>query len=39
MHDAREWYHVDSAGNVETVNADNEPNSAKGIGKGTYNMR
>ena len=35
----RAWYHVDAAGNVETVNAGNDPNTAKGIGKGTYHVR
>ena len=32
----RAWYNIDAAGNISTVSNNNEPNNAKGLGKGTH---
>ena len=32
----RAWYNIDAQGNISTVSHGNEPNNAKGIGKGTH---
>ena len=32
----RAWYNIDAQGNISTVSNGNEPNNAKGLGKGTH---